>query len=95
MHYFRLGPGLKETTSIYLQVVSTDRGIVKIWDVSKRDARLHSHPISVRDKISDFGTLVSAKANCSATHVSVVVQQPDGSPDPKLYIIDVERDVVR
>jgi len=76
-------------------VVSTDRGIVKIWDVSKRDARLHSHPISLRDKISDFGNLVSAKANSSATHLSVVVQQPDGTVDPKLYIIDIERDVVR
>ena len=38
-----------------IQVVTTEKGIVKIWDVSKRDARVHSHPISLREKISDFG----------------------------------------
>ena len=76
-------------------MVTTDKGIVKIWDISKRDARLHSHPISLRDKISDFGSLVSAKVNSNATHLSVVVLQPDGSIDPKLYILDIEKDVLR
>jgi hypothetical protein len=33
--------------------------------------------------------------NCNATHLSVVVRQPDGAIDPKLYILDIEKDIIR
>ena len=35
-------------------IVGTSNAYVKIWDLSKRDARLHVHPIHLRERIPDF-----------------------------------------
>ena len=39
--------------------------------------------------------VISVRVNSNASHLSAVVQQPNGSIDPKLYIYDIERDVIR
>ena len=47
-------------------------------------------------KISDFGHVLSIRVSVNISHLSILVRQAsDGSVDPKLYILDVERDVVR
>ena len=40
---------------------STRLGVIRMWDVSKRDARQHAHPIMLRDKIPDFGSVLSMR----------------------------------
>ena len=89
------GPGVTlDVTGPYV-VCSTRNGVVRVWDVSKRDARQHSHPIMLREKIPDFGHVLSLRVSNNATHVSVVARQMDGSVDPKLYIFNMDRDIVR
>ena len=91
------GEGVTLDVSGNYVVCSTRNGAVKIWDVSKREARvLHAHPIMLREKIPDFGQVLSLRIAVNASHISIVVRQAsDGSVDPKLYILDVERDLVR
>ena len=78
-------------------VCSTRKGAVKIWDISKREARLiHAHPIMLKEKIPDFGHILSLRVSVNVSHLSLIVRTAsDGSIDPKLYIFDVEKDIVR
>ena len=78
-------------------MVCTKNGLVKIWDVSKRDMRPHCHPINIREKIADFAQLEDVQMNCNASFISVTLRQ-NGSPeviDPKLYIYEIEKDSLR
>ena len=91
------GEGITLDVSGNHVVCSTRNGAIKIWDVSKREARaIHAHPIMLKEKISDFGHVLSLRVAVNVSHISIVVRQAsDGCVDPKLYILDVERDVVR
>ena len=40
---------------------STRTGVIRLWDVTKRDARPHGHPIVLADKIPDFGSVLSMR----------------------------------
>ena len=78
-------------------MVCTKSGIIRIWDVSKRDMRSHCHPINIREKITDFHSLEDVQMNCNGTFVSVTlrpVNKPD-SIDPKLYIYEIEKNILR
>ncbi len=80
----------------YLMVV-TKEGIIRIWDVSKRDMRSHCHPINVREKIGDFANLEDVQMNCNGSFVSITIR-PLSDPstiDPKLYIYEIEKDCLR
>ena len=78
-------------------MVATKHGFIKIWDVSKRDVRLHYHPINIREKVADFSEVADVQLNANATIVSMTLR-PTGDPsviDPKLYIYEIEKDVLR
>ncbi|CAG0897138.1 unnamed protein product [Darwinula stevensoni] len=53
--------------------VATLAGVIKIWDFSRREAHPHCHPKVLPDIITDFGEIISAKANCNGTRVAVVI----------------------
>lgn len=89
--------GLKlQTKGSYLMVV-TKAGIVRIWDVSKRDMRAHCHPLNIKEKIGDFSRVQDVQMNCNATFLSVTLRPPQNSGiiDPKLYIYEIEKDTLR
>ena len=53
-------------------MVCTKAGLVKVWDVSKRDMRAHCHPISLKEKLGDFTDdfdLEDVQMNCNATFI--------------------------
>ena len=85
-----------QTRGAFLMVV-TKAGIVRIWDVSKRDMRAHCHPINLKEKIGDFSRVQDVQMNCNATFLSVTVRPPQNSGiiDPKLYIYEIEKDTLR
>ncbi|XP_050392806.2 intraflagellar transport protein 140 homolog [Patella vulgata] len=77
-------------------VVATDVGVVRVYDLSRREAKAHSNAKALADLIPGFGTVISAKCNCTGNRVSVLVQKGvDNSIDPKLYFWDVETDSVQ
>ena len=75
-------------------VCSTLNGCIRMWDLSRREAKSHSHPKYLPDHIQDFGEIISAKCNHNATKVSILIAQSSLIPDPKLYIWDVENDTI-
>ena len=75
-------------------VCATLNGCIRMWDLSRREAKPHSHPKYLPDHIQDFGEVISAKCNSTATKVSILIAQSNLIPDPKLYIWDVENDSI-
>ena len=82
-----------DINSSYL-VVATSTGCLKMWDLSRREAKSHAHPKYLSEHITNFGEVISARVNATASRVSVLVAHSTLIPDPKLYIWDVENDVI-
>ncbi|BFZ17235.1 hypothetical protein BsWGS_20274 [Bradybaena similaris] len=76
-------------------VVATDAGVLRVYDLSRREAKAHSSPKNIAEVISGFGGIISAKVNCAGSRVSVQVTTSDGKPDPRMYFWDVEMDAVQ
>ncbi|XP_059152845.1 intraflagellar transport protein 140 homolog [Physella acuta] len=79
---------------VYL-VVATNLGILRVYDLSRREAKAHSSPKNLAEVIPGFGSIICAKVNCAGNRVSVQVISSDGKPDHKLYFWDVELDTVQ
>ncbi|XP_067952050.1 intraflagellar transport protein 140 homolog [Watersipora subatra] len=76
-------------------VIGSSLGVIKVYDLSRRDAKAHNIPKNVGEIIPNFGGLVSVKCNCNGTKVSLIITQSDGKMDNKLYIWDTELDTVQ
>ena len=75
-------------------ICATLNGCIKMWDLSRREAKSHSHPKYLSEHITNFGEVISAKCNSNATKVSILVAHSNLIPDPKLYVWDVENDSI-
>ncbi|KAK7111421.1 intraflagellar transport protein 140 homolog [Littorina saxatilis] len=76
-------------------VVATDMGIVRVYDLSRREAKAHTNPKNLSEIIPGFGTIISAKVCSNGSRVSILIKSNDRNPDPKLYFWDVELDTVQ
>ncbi|XP_070580461.1 intraflagellar transport protein 140 homolog isoform X2 [Ptychodera flava] len=76
----------------YFMVVGTSTGYIKVFDLSRREAKLHTNPKCLLESLPKFGTIVSAKINCNGTKVSVLSTAPSGVPEPTMYVWDVDMD---
>ena len=88
------GFGLSLDINSSFLVCATLNGCLKMWDLSRREAKSHAHPKYLSEHITNFGEVISARVNANATKVSVLVAHSNLIPDPKLYIWDVENDVI-
>ncbi|XP_034933868.1 intraflagellar transport protein 140 homolog [Chelonus insularis] len=84
-------PIVMELTNHFLTVASLN-GILKIWDLKKREAKLHTRAMAIYDVISDFSEVIEAKCNINCRCVSLTVATSNLLPSPILYIWDVEGD---
>ncbi|KAK3865459.1 hypothetical protein Pcinc_025661 [Petrolisthes cinctipes] len=75
-------------------VTATLQGVVRLWDLSRREAKAHTQGKQLGDAIKDFGEIISARCNSTGTRVSLAVAQTSLMPDPKLYIWDAENDAI-
>ncbi|XP_028669859.1 intraflagellar transport protein 140 homolog [Erpetoichthys calabaricus] len=73
-------------------VVGTDAAYIKVFDLSRREAKPHCGSKSLTDLIPGLGCITSVKCNASGTQVSVLATRADGSPDSRVYFYDVEMD---
>ena len=62
-----------DTCGHYL-VVATDVGIVRVYDLSRREAKAHTNPKNLADIVPGFGTIISAKVSCNGSRVSILVK---------------------
>uniref|UniRef100_UPI0037E973A2 intraflagellar transport protein 140 homolog isoform X1 n=1 Tax=Semicossyphus pulcher TaxID=241346 RepID=UPI0037E973A2 len=75
-------------------VVGTDTAHIRVFDLSRRDAKAHCGAKSLVEQISNLGALRSVKCNSNGSQVSILISQVNGRPDHKVYFYDVEMDTV-
>jgi intraflagellar transport protein 140 len=78
-------------------VVGTFNGYIKLWDISRREAKQHFSAKCMAELIESFAGLVSIKCNCTGTRISVIANQVDRGkavPSPQIYIWDADLDTL-
>lgn len=76
-------------------VVATDIGIIRVYDLSRREAKAHTNPKNLSDIVPGFAGIVNAKVNCNGSRVSILMKNVEGGVDAKLYFWDIELDTVQ
>ncbi|XP_020285443.1 intraflagellar transport protein 140 homolog isoform X2 [Pseudomyrmex gracilis] len=86
-------PITMELTGQYLTVASLN-GILKIWDLSKHEAKLHTRAMATYEAISDFAEIIEARCNSDCRCVSITVAMANLMPSSVLYVWDIESDQI-
>ncbi|XP_061911877.1 intraflagellar transport protein 140 homolog [Entelurus aequoreus] len=86
-------PVLLSVCQSYL-VVGTDTSHIRVFDLTRRDAKAHCNAKNLADQIPNLGALRSVKCNSNGSQVSILVTQVNGRPDQKVYFYDIEMDTV-
>ncbi|XP_017274041.1 intraflagellar transport protein 140 homolog [Kryptolebias marmoratus] len=86
-------PVLLSVCQSYL-VVGTDTAHIRVFDLSRRDAKAHCSAKNLADQIPNLGALRSVRCNANGSQVSILISQVNGRPDHKVYFYDVEMDTV-
>ncbi|XP_076624343.1 intraflagellar transport protein rempA [Colletes latitarsis] len=86
-------PITMDLTGPYLTVASLN-GILKIWDLSKREAKLHTRAMATYEAISDFAEIIEARCNADCRCVSITVAMTNLMPSSILYVWDIESDQI-
>ncbi|XP_068161175.1 intraflagellar transport protein 140 homolog isoform X2 [Antennarius striatus] len=86
-------PVLLSVCQSYL-VVGTDTGHVRVYDLSRREAKAHCNAKNLADQIANMGALRSVKCNANGSQLSILISQVNGRPDHKMYFYDIEMDTV-
>ncbi|XP_075890571.1 intraflagellar transport protein 140 homolog [Nelusetta ayraudi] len=86
-------PVLLSVCQSYL-VVGTDTAHVRVFDLSRRDAKAHCSAKNLSDQIANLGALRSVRCNATGSQVSILISQVNGRPDHKVFFYDVEMDTV-
>ncbi|CAH1793658.1 unnamed protein product [Owenia fusiformis] len=88
-------PVTLEVCSPHFLIVGTENGIIKLFDLSRREAKQIGTAKNMTDVISHFGGFVSLRCNCAGNKVSLCIKKPNGSTDSKLYIWNTELDTLQ
>ncbi|KAM9837971.1 intraflagellar transport protein 140 homolog [Aulostomus maculatus] len=86
-------PVLLSVCQSYL-VVGTDTAHIRVFDLSRRDAKAHCSAKNLAEQIANVGALRSVKCSANGSQVSILISQVNGRPDQKVYFYDVEMDTV-
>ncbi|XP_066587942.1 intraflagellar transport protein 140 homolog [Prorops nasuta] len=84
-------PIIMELTGQYLTVASLN-GTLKIWDLSKREAKLYTRAMAAYESIEDFAEIIEARCNSDCRCVSMTVAMTNLMPSSTLYVWDIESD---
>lgn len=86
-------PITMELTGQYLTVGSLN-GILKIWDIGKREPKLHTRAMTAYEAINDFAEIIEARCNADCRCVSITVAMSNLMPSSILYVWDIEGDQI-
>uniref|UniRef100_A0A8C2GIK4 Intraflagellar transport protein 140 homolog n=1 Tax=Cyprinus carpio TaxID=7962 RepID=A0A8C2GIK4_CYPCA len=84
-------PTLLSVCGSYL-AVGTDTCHVRVFDLTRREAKAMGVTKNLSELIPDLGALRSVKCNASGSHLSVLIA--NGRPDNKVYFYDIELDTL-
>lgn len=74
--------------------VFTMNGYLKIYDVSRHEPKLVTAPKAGHAMFDSFGEFIMARSNLRGSHLAATVATENLLPDGKLYLWDIEKDVV-
>ncbi|XP_025043975.2 intraflagellar transport protein 140 homolog isoform X2 [Pelodiscus sinensis] len=74
--------------------VGTDLAHFKIFDLSRREAKVHCSSKNLIELFSGLGGIASVKCNANGNKVSILINKADESLDSKICFYDVEMDTV-
>ncbi|XP_068886209.1 intraflagellar transport protein 140 homolog isoform X2 [Aphelocoma coerulescens] len=74
--------------------VGTDLAHLKIFDLSRREAKVHCNSKNLSKLLPGCGDIASVKCNANGSKVSILVSRADGKIDSKICFYDVEMDKV-
>uniref|UniRef100_A0A8C5UFZ0 Intraflagellar transport 140 n=1 Tax=Malurus cyaneus samueli TaxID=2593467 RepID=A0A8C5UFZ0_9PASS len=74
--------------------VGTDLAHLKIFDLSRREAKVHCNSKSLSKLLPGCGDIASVKCNANGSKVSILFNKADGNIDSKICFYDVEMDKV-
>ncbi|XP_010159842.1 PREDICTED: intraflagellar transport protein 140 homolog, partial [Eurypyga helias] len=74
--------------------VGTDLAHFKIFDLSRREAKVHCSSKNFSELFPGLGGIASVKCNANGNKVSILVSKVDGNIDSKICFYDVEMDKV-
>ena len=74
--------------------VASLNGILKIWDMSKHEAKLHTRAMATYEAINDFAEIIEARCNSDCRCVSITVAMANLMPSSVLYVWDIESDQI-
>ncbi|XP_054068243.1 intraflagellar transport protein 140 homolog isoform X2 [Rissa tridactyla] len=74
--------------------VGTDLAHFKIFDLSRREAKVHCNSKNFSELFPGLGGIASVKCNANGDKVSILVSKADGNIDSKICFYDVEMDKV-
>lgn len=80
--------------SISFLTIFTIEGFLKIYDISEDEPRLITGVRSLYDMCPDFGEIIQAKINSTASKVALTLAASNLIPDGRLYVWDIEQDKV-
>ncbi|XP_063916884.1 intraflagellar transport protein 140 homolog [Zophobas morio] len=82
-----------DTTGNYLTLFTIE-GYLKIYELTDNEPKLTVPGRNIYDMCPDFGEIIQAKSNCSGNKVAMTLAASNLIPDGKLYIWDVETDLL-
>uniref|UniRef100_A0A914XUQ0 Anaphase-promoting complex subunit 4-like WD40 domain-containing protein n=1 Tax=Plectus sambesii TaxID=2011161 RepID=A0A914XUQ0_9BILA len=74
--------------------VGTSNGFLRIYDLSRREARQQFHSKYIVESVDHFAMILSAKVNSAGTRASCECRLTDGTVGSKLLIWDAEADSI-
>ncbi|NXL03605.1 IF140 protein, partial [Mesembrinibis cayennensis] len=74
--------------------VGTDLAHFKIFDLSRREAKVHCNSKNFSELFPGLGGIASVKCNANGNKVSILVSKADGNIDSKICFYDVEMDKI-
>uniref|UniRef100_A0A8B9HVY6 Intraflagellar transport 140 homolog (Chlamydomonas) n=1 Tax=Astyanax mexicanus TaxID=7994 RepID=A0A8B9HVY6_ASTMX len=86
-------PIMLDVCGSYL-AVGTDAAHVRVFDLTRREAKPLCNAKNMAELIPDLGALRSVKCNASGNQISILITQINGRPDHRVYFYDVEMDTL-
>ncbi|XP_046687585.1 intraflagellar transport protein 140 homolog [Homalodisca vitripennis] len=86
------GQAISLSLTGHFLTVATINGILHMWDLSRREAKIHGKAKDLVDSISDFAEVMCARTNATGTRVALSVAGANLLPLPKIYVWDMETD---
>ncbi|NWR76137.1 IF140 protein, partial [Centropus unirufus] len=74
--------------------VGTDLAHFKIFDLSRREAKVHCNSKNFSELFPGLGGIASVKCNANGNKVSILISKADGNMDSKICFYDVDMDKV-